>query len=199
MSGDRVAVHMPHTLFLLRHGETEWNREGKIQGSLDSPLTGLGRLQATRQAGILARDLPRPDALGYYCSPLPRARETARIALGGVAPVVDPRLRELDCGAWEGLTPAERAGRDPDLVATCATDWDLYMNAPGGEGLTRLESRLRDFLSDIPGPAIIVAHKVVLTVIRGLLTNLPRTDWHRISAPQGAVIRVADGREETLS
>jgi broad specificity phosphatase PhoE len=104
---------MPHELYLLRHGETEWNREGRIQGSQDSPLTARGRAQATAQADILAREVPQMWQLARYCSPLRRARDTARIALDGLVPVIDRRLREVDFGAWEGLTPAERGARDP--------------------------------------------------------------------------------------
>ena len=191
-------VRMPHALYLLRHGETEWNREHRIQGSRNSPLTALGLAQAAEQAAILARDLPQLAQMARYSSPLPRARETARIALDGLEPVIDPRLQELDCGAWEGLSPAERLARDPELAASCASDFDLYRNAPGGEGLENLESRLRDFLTDLTAPSVIVAHKVVLTVMRGLLTGQPHAAWERIDAPQGVVIRVENGHETIL-
>ncbi|WP_395541343.1 histidine phosphatase family protein [Neotabrizicola sp. sgz301269] len=192
-------VHCPHVLYLLRHGETEWNREGRIQGSLNSPLTDRGLSQARQQAAILKRALQHAGRLSYYSSPLPRARQTAAIALDGTLPILEPRLRELDCGAWEALSPEERALRDPELVRACVTDFDLYRSAPGGEGLEALEQRLRAFLEDVRGPSVIVAHKVVLIILRGLLTNLPRERWESIEASQGTVIRVSDGQEEIFT
>lgn len=165
---------------------------------MNSSLTDLGRSQAAQQAKILSRTLPNSDNLTYLCSPLPRAQETAEIALNGVEFITDLRLRELSCGRWEGLSSAEREANDPVLASTCTTDWDLYQKAPGGEGIPRLEERLRDFINDISGTTVIVAHKVVLTVLRGLLTATPRSQWHRIEASQGTVIKVTDGTESIL-
>lgn len=189
----------PHTLYLLRHGETEWNREHRIQGSRNSPLTPLGLHQAVQQAEILEGQVPGWRQFARYCSPLLRAQETARIALAGLTPTTDLRLRELDCGAWEGLTPSERLVRDPALAGACKTDFDVYRNAPGGEGLDSLEDRLRDFLADLAGPSVIVAHKVVLTVMRGLLTGRGPEIWPQMEAPQGVVIKVSGEVEEVLS
>ena len=93
-------------LLLVRHGETDWNAEGKLQGHTDRPLNDYGRRQAKALANRLADE--RIDAL--YASDLSRARETAEI-LGeqlGLAVVVDPDLREKNWGNWEGLTSDER-------------------------------------------------------------------------------------------
>lgn len=196
---ENVVSSYPYTLYLLRHGQTEWNRDGRIQGGLDSPLTSLGRKHAAQQADILARSVVGLNQMSYFCSPLPRAQETAKIALGGVQPKMDSRLQEIGCGRWEGLSPAERASCDPRLVQECKTDWDLYEKAPEGEGIPRLEERVRSFLADVSGVSVIVAHKVVLTVMRGILTGMPRSQWHTIPASQGTVIRVSNGKEETLS
>jgi len=186
-------------ILLLRHGETEWNREGRIQGSKDSPLTELGLRQAEQQARILATHLPDLRRYTCYASPLPRAQRTAAIALGEVVPVTDARLRELDCGAWEGLTPAERTAQFPVLAASCKDDFDLYQNAPGGEGLEKLTLRLRAFLDDMQRPTIIVAHKVVLLILRGLLTGRDLPALHSLTSPQGVVIRIAEGQETILA
>lgn len=188
----------PYPLYLLRHGETDWNHQGRIQGSKNSPLTGLGLAQAQKQAAILKFAISDLSRHALFVSPLGRARTTAGIALGRFEAKVDPRLRELDCGAWEGLTPAERATRDPELVASCKTDFDLYRNAPGGEGLQALEARLRSFLNDLNGPSVIVAHKVVLIVMRGLLLGHPPATWEQMSAPQGVVIQIEQGAETIL-
>src|SRR6266550_8903059 len=93
-------------LLLVRHGETDWNAEGKLQGHTDRPLNDYGRRQAQALADRLAEE--KIDAL--YASDLCRARETAEI-LGeklGLTVVVDPDLREKNWGTWEGLTSDER-------------------------------------------------------------------------------------------
>ena len=93
-------------LLLVRHGETYWNAEGRLQGHSDRPLNAHGRRQARALAERLAGDAI--DAL--YASDLSRARETAEIvgAHLGLSVAVDPDLREKDWGSWEGLTPSER-------------------------------------------------------------------------------------------
>jgi len=93
------------TLLLARHGETDWNREGRWQGWADPPLNATGRAQAHALAGQL-RSTPF-DAV--YSSDLRRAFETAEILASshGVAVVADPGLREIDIGSWSGLTRAE--------------------------------------------------------------------------------------------
>lgn len=185
-------------LLLLRHGETEWNLAGRIQGSLDSSLTALGREQAAAQGRILARVLPDFGDAALFVSPLERARATAGIALPGAAPVIDPRLREIHCGSWEGLTPEERRQGWPAIAAACTSDLALYDRAPGGEGLDLLTERLTGFLNDLPGPSIIVAHKVVLIVLRGILRRLKRQALHDLEAPQGVVLQIENGLETVL-
>jgi probable phosphoglycerate mutase len=94
------------TLLLVRHGETDWNAEGKLQGHTDRPLNDYGR----RQARALADRLAEESIEAIYASDLSRARETAEI-LGeklGLPVAVDPDLREKNWGNWEGLTSEER-------------------------------------------------------------------------------------------
>jgi 2,3-bisphosphoglycerate-dependent phosphoglycerate mutase len=94
------------TLLLVRHGETDWNADGRLQGHTDRPLSDFGR----RQARQLAEELADEELDAIYASDLARARETAEIAGERLSlpVVVDPDLREKDWGTWEGLTPAER-------------------------------------------------------------------------------------------
>jgi probable phosphoglycerate mutase len=95
------------TLLLVRHGETDWNAAGRLQGHTDRPLNEYGRRQARELADRLAGD----GIAAVYASDLSRARETAEIigARLGLEVVVDPDLREKDWGSWEGLTADERA------------------------------------------------------------------------------------------
>jgi 2,3-bisphosphoglycerate-dependent phosphoglycerate mutase len=94
------------TLLLVRHGETDWNAEGRLQGHTDRPLNDFGRRQALR----LAEELDGEEIHALYASDLARARETAEILGGrlGLPVVLDPDLREKDWGSWEGLTSVER-------------------------------------------------------------------------------------------
>jgi broad specificity phosphatase PhoE len=94
------------TLLLVRHGETDWNAEGRLQGHTDRPLSDFGR----RQARQLADELEGEEIEAIYSSDLARARETAEIVGErlGLAVELDPDLREKDWGNWEGLTAVER-------------------------------------------------------------------------------------------
>ena len=170
-SGDLPQVSLRHQLLLLRHGETVWNREGRLQGRLDSPLTETGREQARRQG----RDLEVfRQGLGphlVFCSPLKRAQDTARLALGAEAFITEARLVEIGCGRWEGTTEAERAQSDPEAAGRFGDEIERYLNAPGGEGLATLTDRLAAFLADLEGPAVIFSHKVVLVTLRAMVTG----------------------------
>jgi broad specificity phosphatase PhoE len=94
------------TLLLVRHGETDWNADGRLQGQTDRPLSDFGR----RQAQQLAEELRGEELEAVYSSDLARARETAEIVGErlGLPVVFDPDLREKDWGTWEGLTTVER-------------------------------------------------------------------------------------------
>ena len=94
------------TLLLVRHGETDWNADGRLQGQTNRPLSDFGRQQARR----LADELATEDFEAIYSSDLARARETAEIvgARVGLPVELDPDLREKDWGTWEGLTAVER-------------------------------------------------------------------------------------------
>jgi probable phosphoglycerate mutase len=94
------------TLLLVRHGETDWNAEGRLQGQTDRPLSEFGRAQARR----LAVELETEGLAAIYSSDLSRARETAEIVGErlGLPVFLDPDLREKDWGTWEGLTSVER-------------------------------------------------------------------------------------------
>ncbi|MEI4262359.1 histidine phosphatase family protein [Roseovarius sp. D0-M9] len=184
-------------IWFLRHGQTEWNLAGRIQGRLDSPLTNLGRAQAAQQAAIIAEFAAQVAGGrgGIYVSPLGRARQTAALALPLHDPVIDARLAEIDTGAWEGLQKSELQksglpGGDTDLA--------LYAAAPGGEGLDALIARVRAFGGDLAGPSIVVAHGLLGQVLRGLATGIPASQMGAQDNMQGCVYHLARGRETRL-
>ena len=104
-----VPLSLPHRLILVRHGETDWNREGRLQGGRDIPLNALGREQAAEAAHRLKTLEPAFADLDYICSPMERARETMDILrrdldLPAGAYRIDDRLKELTFGEWEVFT-----------------------------------------------------------------------------------------------
>jgi len=135
---------MPTTLVLVRHGETDWNRERRFQGHADTPLNDAGR----EGARALADQLATEPVLALYSSPLERALETARI-IGkslGVEVAVEERLREIDVGSWQGLTRDEVEERFPDAYRRWLIGdggWE------GGETSDDLDRRVLTALAEI--------------------------------------------------
>lgn len=133
---------MPATIVLVRHGETDWNRERRFQGHADTPLNAAGRAQARDVAHLLSGE--RFSAV--YTSPLRRASETAMIV--GRSLGLEPReleaLREIDVGDWQGLTVDEVQARFPErLDAASRSGW------PNGETHEELGARVLPALLDL--------------------------------------------------
>lgn len=182
---------LAHDVFLLRHGETEWNKYHRIQGRKNSDLTEQGRAQAVQQERILQRIRPGIGAHGLWASPLGRAQETARLAFAGQRFATDIRLSEISCGAWEGTTHEQRVARHPEIVAGLKTEFDLYTSGPGGEDAQAIADRLAAFLSELTGPAILVSHKVAIAVMRALLTS--EDPDCSLVPDQGTVLQISGG------
>jgi probable phosphoglycerate mutase len=133
-------------LFLIRHGETDWNSQGRIQGHTDTPLNARGIAQAQQLATRFAGE--PLDAL--YASPLARARATAEIIAQkiGAQVICDERLKEKGIGALEGLTAEEFKQRHPDLYAA----WHhatTRVELPGEESIPVFQQRIQTFLDDV--------------------------------------------------
>jgi len=154
-------------LALLRHGPTEWNALGKIQGHTDIPLSNEG---LTKMRALLP---PPPFATARaYASPLLRARQTAE-ALGLVHPILDARLMEQHWGDWEGLSKTEIIARD-GANAFDRAGLAARFRPPGGESTQDLHDRVGAFLKDIAGrdeDAVAVAHLGVLRAAYTLATG----------------------------
>lgn len=168
-------------IILVRHGETDWNTEGRIQAQLDTPLNETGREQAT----LVAARLTAEPFAAIYSSDLGRAYETAQIIAGNhhVPITSDSRLRELDYGRWAGLTFAEINAQ----YGAQAEQWwrgDLSAKPHGGEALIDVDARIGAVLAEIRA-----AHKgqTVLVVSHGgplaqfvcrALDLVPEKRWH---------------------
>lgn len=186
-------------LLLVRHGRTEWNRLGRVQGTTDVPLDSLGRAQADRLASALAHR----TIAGIFSSPLARARETAeRIRAEHrhrPSLVLLDELRELDYGRCQGLTPAQWATVDPDLERRWRTEpWRVRF--PQGETLAELRrraddamARLRDRTFDPDAETLVVAHGHILRALLLQLCGLPAERFWTIDIPNASILTVYDG------
>lgn len=179
------------TIFLVRHGETEWNRARRYQGWSDSPLTARGVAQA-QAIGQRLRALPEAAAAEIVASPTGRARRTAEIiaeCLGHTAPLrVDERLREISIGSWDGLNRAEIRSR----MGAEFAEFEWYFVTPDGESYDGFAARIAGWLREAgDGPIIAVSHGVVTRVLRGLYAGLPRADALRLPVPQDRIFRLA--------
>ncbi len=182
-------------LWILRHGETEWNASGRLQGRLDSPLTETGLRQAEAQGRILARDLP--GAVRVISSPAPRALRTAEIALPGRSVETDARLEEIDLGRWQGRTIDELRAENAGIRA--ATDPHLWkFTAPGGETLGQMADRVTLVLRGLEGPTVLVTHGVTSRLLRCIVLGLAIIDLTAVPGGQGIVHHIRDGQARLL-
>ena len=167
-------------LLLVRHGETDWNRDGRWQGGSDTRLNDVGREQARALAQQLDGEI---DVL--YSSDLARARETAEIVAAklGLEVRLDPRLRERGFGSWEGLTTTEIEER----FANAHRRWlaGEGAGADDAEAFEDFSARVEDFLSDVlrlhPGEEVlVVSHGGSIRVIHALAAGVDYVRDHRL-------------------
>jgi alpha-ribazole phosphatase len=154
-------------LWLVRHGQTDWNLQGRYQGHTDLPLNAQG----LRQADDLAARLRGAEFTAIYSSDLQRAYATAQAIAGDRRqPVtVDPRLREANLGVWEGMVVADIMHEYPDAWAWRQRD-PVHARPPGGESLLELAARVAAAVDDLAerhagGPLLVVAHGLALATL----------------------------------
>ena len=190
-------------VYFLRHGETEWNREKRIQGSTEwTDLTDEGvRAAEAARDGMMAAGL-RFDRL--YTSPYRRALHTAQI-LGaglGLEPVVDRRLRELSFGRYEGTEYGEGRFAD-DNIRACFKDPPRYVARDGAESFDDAAARVRDFIDSELAPlegrcarVLAVAHGGVLRTVLRLADGMPLEDFWKGRQPNccAHVVELSGGR-----
>jgi broad specificity phosphatase PhoE len=189
------------TIYYIRHGETQWNAEGRLQGVQDIPLNDLGRKQAAHAGDILAdlfaRDGRDETSIAFVASPLGRARSTMELVRGtlGLPPAdysLDDRLREIGYGHWEGSTLAQMQVSDPEVFARRQIDkWTV--SPPGGESYASVQIRMRDWYDSLLADTVAVAHggtARALMVTLGIETPASAAD---LTIEQGAVYVFGDG------
>ena len=165
------------TIYYIRHGETDWNVAGRLQGRHDVPLNARGRAQARRCGDILREIFSRGDRnaadFDYVSSPLGRARETMEVArstlgLSSDGYRIEPRLAEISFGDWEGFTIAQLHTSDPQGITAREHDkWHFV--PPGGESYEAVSARMREWYQKITHDTVAIAHG---GTARGLIAHL---------------------------
>jgi len=187
-------------LYYVRHGETDFNRQGRLQGRRDTVLNAHGRQQAA-ECGVLLRDLfardhRRPQDFKYVASPLKRARETMEIvrATLGLQPhdyEVDARLIEIAYGEWEGLTLHEIETRNASVLSARERDkWDFA--PPGGESYRDLADRIGKWYSSLTADCVVAAHGGGVRALMAILNIESEEQATRAQIEQGVIYVFAD-------
>ncbi len=187
--------------YFVRHGETDWNAERRLQGQLDIPLNDLGRRQSVRCGstlrGLLADRHKAPADFAFISSPLSRARETMEIMRGELGlPLkgytIEPRLAELSFGRWEGLTYRDVCALDSAALAVRERDkWNFV--TPEGESYAELLVRVRDWYAGVEGDIIVSAHGGVARVLMVLFGVRAPEDAPHGDVVQGVVYEFGPG------
>ena len=195
-------MRFSHRLLFIRHGETDYNRDGRLQGQRDIPLNPKGREQASAVGRILRKlagaELDRlEESHAFVSSPLIRTRETmerARVAMGlsqhGYS--TDDALKELTFGDWEGLTWPEVQARDPaGAAARAGSKWDF--TPPHGESYATLALRLTPWLASLERDLLVASHGGVARALMHLLAGVAPAVAAEVSIYQGRALFFANG------
>jgi len=197
-----IPISLSHRLILVRHGETDWNREGRLQGGQDIPLNELGRQQAAEAAGRLRELVPDFAALDFIGSPMLRARETMDIlrrelVLSAGEYRVDDRLRELTFGSWEGYTWRDVRKAEREQAQLRERDkWSFV--PPGGESYLMLAERVRPVLAELKRETVIVSHGGVARAVLALVGAVPPQKAALVEIWQGKLLVVSGSTADWL-
>jgi probable phosphoglycerate mutase len=187
----------PLLIYLVRHGETEANRESRFSGRADSPLTDLGVREARRHGRVLRGLIADGPGPRFVSSPLARALHSAELiraelGLAALEIETEARLTEISFGSWEGLTRAE-------IEESYPGEWDrrhremwTYV-VPGGESYEMVARRAGAWLAEAEGPMVVVTHGAVDRILRGLYAGLPEPEICHLAEPQDVFFKLADG------
>jgi broad specificity phosphatase PhoE len=193
----RAAAALGRLIFI-RHGETDWNRDGRLQGQRNIALNAKGRDQALGAGQLLRPLLSEAPHSTFYASPLDRARETMLLVrqASGLEPLdafaLDDHLRELTFGGWEGLTWRQVRENDPIAAQRRRLDkWHFI--PPQGESYAMLSERVEFWLESLNGNVVVVAHGGIARVLLVVLGRVSHRDAASAVIHQGRLL-VFDGQ-----
>ncbi|MBI3699637.1 MAG: histidine phosphatase family protein [Afipia sp.] len=190
------------TIYYIRHGQTEWNAEGRFQGSQDVPLNSIGKDQAIRSGELLSEILRGDDhdplTTPFVSSPLGRARNTMELVRGtlDVPPhdyQLDDRLREIGYGHWEGSTLTQMEESHPDIFAERQIDkWGVP--PPGGESYASVTIRMREWYDSLLQDTVAVSHGGTMRALLVALDIETPVGAADLTVEQGVVYVFSDGQ-----
>lgn len=193
------------TLILVRHGESEWNRAGRIQGQVNSPLTDLGINQAKEIRDYLSGILLNQE-LEIYTSPLDRALQTAEIIAQGIEYpsrkiIIEERLNDFNVGEISGTFGWDKVAEIFPEQAQLRLQDPMRFHPSGGESGAEFEARLRSLLEDLKDDGtlkLMVSHGIVNKFIRGILKNLSGKEMVELGESQNTIYRLEEGEETEI-
>lgn len=192
------------TIYFVRHGETDWNAEARLQGQADKDLNETGRAQASANGHALAALIDEPALFDFVASPMLRTRHTMerlraamRLDMSGYR--TDPRLMEINFGEWQGHTFAELEAVDPGCFARRQADkWGFVPPGAGAESYALLAARVRPWLEGVARDTVCVTHGGVMRAVFSLTGAKTPDEAVMIPIPQDRLLRLAAGRLEWL-
>lgn len=183
-------------IYVIRHGQTDWNAEGRLQGQKDIPINEIGRQQATRNGETLRDLVGSADGFDFVASPLSRTRETMeriRTAMG-LDPMgyrTDERLKELSFGDWEGYTTAEIKKIEPErLRERSKNKWSFIPPGADAESYEILSWRIGAWLASLKGPTISVSHGGVLRSLFRIIGKADENEAANMPIHQDRIVRI---------
>lgn len=190
-------------IYLLRHGQTEWNVEGRYQGQLDSPLTEKGKLQAKENALKISKYIDI-NTSKLYASPLTRARDTAYILAEALEIkrndiIFEENLKEINYGIFEGKTKEYcRTKLSREFEAREMAKYNYVLE--GGESYEMVEVRLREWLKNVEKEKMIVviAHEMINRALRGIYSEMKKDEMLMLRQSNDVLIKLENGKEDIL-
>jgi probable phosphoglycerate mutase len=189
-------------VYVIRHGQTDWNAEGRLQGQRDIPINATGRAQATRNGEALGELVGSADEFDFVASPLSRTRETMerlRTAMG-LDPLgyrTDERLKELSFGDWEGFTTAEIKKTEPErLRERSKQKWSFIPPGADAESYEILSWRIGAWLASLKGPTIAVSHGGVVRSLFRIVGNVEEEEASTMPIHQDRIVRIDTDKQD---
>jgi broad specificity phosphatase PhoE len=187
-------------VYLVRHGQTDWNAEHRLQGQADVDLNEVGRRQAARNGLKLGELIADPACFDFVASPMRRTRETmelVRKAMGlpRLAYRTDPRLVEVHFGDWQGHTLAELDLKNPGTTAARDLDkWNFVPPGEGAESYAMLHRRVAPWFDELTRPTVCVTHGGIFRVLFRIAGRKPIKEAAALDIAQDRVLCFENGK-----